>query len=196
MISILLPTLGERLSELKRLFDSLEEQTNKQFELIIVTQGNHQEVEILLSNYNFKNQQVKTDKRGLSRARNIGINYCKGNLVLLSDDDAWYPNFVIDYLEQQFYGESIDIGCFKIFDPLINSDYKDYSRHNQYLTKIDLLRKSSIELCFSLKNIRKKELLFNEQFGLGSEFPSGEENILLCELYKKGYNFKFFDKMV
>ena len=40
-VSILLPTLGERIDELKRLFNSLEEQTNKSFELIIISQGNH-----------------------------------------------------------------------------------------------------------------------------------------------------------
>ena len=53
-VSILLPTLGERIDELKRLFNSLEEQTNKSFELIIISQGNHKEVEVLLSQYSFK----------------------------------------------------------------------------------------------------------------------------------------------
>ena len=53
-VSILLPTLGERIDELKRLFNSLEEQTNKSFELIIISQGNHKEVEALLSKYSFK----------------------------------------------------------------------------------------------------------------------------------------------
>ena len=40
-LSILLPTLGSRIEELKRIFDSLENQTNKLFELIIVSQSNH-----------------------------------------------------------------------------------------------------------------------------------------------------------
>ena len=63
-VSILLPTLGERIDELKRLFNSLEEQTNKSFELIIISQGNHKEVEALLSKYSFKYNHINIDKKG------------------------------------------------------------------------------------------------------------------------------------
>lgn len=37
--SLLLPTLGTRESEIKNLFESLENQTYKKFELIVVSQG-------------------------------------------------------------------------------------------------------------------------------------------------------------
>ena len=80
-VSILLPTLGERIDELKRLFNSLEEQTNKSFELIIVSQGNHDIIEELLKKFTFKYTQIKIEQRGVYLARNIGMKYGNGNYV-------------------------------------------------------------------------------------------------------------------
>ena len=45
MISILVPTMGTRENELKRLIESLKKQTYNNFEVVIVSQGNHDMVE-------------------------------------------------------------------------------------------------------------------------------------------------------
>ena len=63
-LSILLPTLGSRIEELSILFNSLENQNNKLFELIIVSQGNHDNIEKLLKKFTFKYTQIKIEKRG------------------------------------------------------------------------------------------------------------------------------------
>ena len=81
-LSILLPTLGARIDELKRLFISLENQNNKSFELIIVSQGNHKIIEELLREFSFKYKQIKIDKKGLSLARNISCQYFLQETIL------------------------------------------------------------------------------------------------------------------
>lgn len=196
MISILLPTLGEREVELERLFDSLERQTNNNFELVIITQGNHQSVENLLARYSFKKIQIKIEKKGLSLARNIGIKKCGGKAVLLSDDDAWYPEYAIDIIHQNLNNEVFDVACFMIFDPIVGKYYKNYSKHNKDVNQIDIMRKSSIEICFNLSKVGKEKVFFDEDFGLGSKYPSGEENIILYNLYKNGYKIKFFNEII
>ena len=181
-VSILLPTLGERIDELKRLFNSLEEQTNKSFELIIISQGNHKEVEALLSKYSFKYNHINIDKKGLSYARNIGLKQVKGEYLILSDDDAWYPKYSIDMVINKFLKESCDVACFKIYDPIVGKEYKNYSNHKNNISIIDILRKSSIEICFNLKQIKLEEIYFNEEFGLGSKYIRGEENLVLINI--------------
>ena len=42
MITLILPTLGEREFEINRLFNSLENQIYKDFEVIVVSQANHE----------------------------------------------------------------------------------------------------------------------------------------------------------
>lgn len=194
-VSILLPTLGERIDELKRLFNSLEEQTNKSFELIIISQGNHKEVEVLLSQYSFKYNHINIDKKGLSYARNIGLKQVKGEYLILSDDDAWYPNYSIDMIINKFLKESCDVACFKIYDPMLEKEYKNYRKHRKSIKNIDILRKSSIEICFNLKQISLEEIYFDEEFGLGSKYISGEENLVLKNILDLGYKLCYFNEI-
>lgn len=195
-LSIILPTLGNRIDELKRLFTSLENQKNKSFELIIVSQGNHNIIENLLKNFTFKYNQIKIDKKGLSLSRNVAMNYINGNYVILSDDDAWYSEDSINTIITEMKKNNEEIICFKIFDPISNKYYKNYSKHKTKVGTIQILKKSSIEICFNLKKLNKSKIIFNEQFGLGSKFQSGEENLILNDLKKLGYKIKFVDKTV
>lgn len=195
-LSIILPTLGNRIDELKRLFTSLENQKNKSFELIIVSQGNHNIIENLLKNFTFKYNQIKIDKKGLSLSRNVAMNYINGNYVILSDDDAWYSEDSINTIITEMKKNNEEIICFKIFDPISNKYYKNYSKHKTNVGTIQILKKSSIEICFNLKKLNKSKIIFNEQFGLGSKFQSGEENLILNDLKKLGYKIKFVDKTV
>ena len=51
MLSIIIPTLGNRLVELNRLMFSLQNQTSKQFEVICAVQDNHESVKSLMGQY-------------------------------------------------------------------------------------------------------------------------------------------------
>ena len=62
-ISLIVPTLGTRELEIRRLIDSLNLQTCKNFEVIFVTQDNHQNVENILKSADFEYKQVKLHKR-------------------------------------------------------------------------------------------------------------------------------------
>lgn len=196
MISILVPTLGEREIELKILFDSLKNQSNKNFELIVVTQINHSYVEKLRLNYSFNIKHIKVDKRGLSYSRNIGLKYVEGNIVLLSDDDAWYEKDSMQIILDEFKNNGSDVLCFKIKDPIINQDYKNYSKHKVQVNKLQILKKSSIEIAFNLKRINLDDIRFNEEFGLGAKYVSGEENIILNSLLLKNKKIKFINKTI
>ena len=47
-ISVLVPTLGTREMEIRRLLETLEKQSYKDFEIIFVTQDNHEIVKDIL----------------------------------------------------------------------------------------------------------------------------------------------------
>ena len=48
------------------------------------------------------------------------------------------------------------------------------------------MRVSSLEIAFRRSSLRSVELCFDERFGLGAEFPTGEENIFLIDALHKG----------
>lgn len=185
-ISVLVPTLGTRENEIKRLIETLEKQTYKNFEVIFVTQGNHEKIASMIKKHNnLTIKQIKTTVKGLSRARNKGLQIVSGEIVILSDDDCWYPSNAFELIIDTFNTEkNAKIVLTQIFDPEKKILYKNYNSNACYInSRLKLMSKSSIEIAF------KKDLLsyrkFDELFGLGSEFVCGEEIDFLLNNYEK-----------
>jgi glycosyltransferase involved in cell wall biosynthesis len=197
MISLILPTLGTREKELARLFDSLEKQDNQDFEVIIISQDNHRKVDELLKNVKFNFVHIPINQRGLSLARNTGIPYAKGDIITFSDDDCWYPENAFTTVQRTFQQYNCDVACFQIYDPNTEQYYKNYLNHyEENVSFKNLFRKSSIEIFINTKNIDIHSLQFDEDFGLGAKYPSGEENIFLFDLKKRNAKISYFPTTV
>jgi glycosyltransferase involved in cell wall biosynthesis len=197
MISIILPTLGSRPNELKRLFESLENQDYKNFEVVIISQDNHDAIKELLTEYNFRSNHIPITKKGLSLARNEGMKFAKGNMITFSDDDCWYPEDTLGYISNYFNNNESDIVCFQIYDPNSKQYYKNYSSsHQEEVKGRSLFQKSSIEIFISTKNIAVTDIKFDENFGLGAKYQSGEENIFLSDMKKKKLKIEYVPKIV
>jgi glycosyltransferase involved in cell wall biosynthesis len=197
MISVIIPTLGNRKKELIRLLDSLQQQTYQNFEVIVVSQDNEEEVKELLKPFEFQYKQVHILKKGLSHARNIGLKHVKGDIVTFSDDDCWYLPDSFQTVVSYFTENQHSIVCFQMFDPFKNIYLKNYpSKPQKEVSKRNLLTKSSIEIFINLNKIPKSILQFDEQFGLGARYPSGEENILLMDLHNLGYKIAYEPKII
>lgn len=185
-ISVLVPTLGTREKEINQLLETLENQSYKDFEVIFVTQDNHEKVKNIICQYrNLDIKQIQMNIKGLSRARNKGLKEALGEIVILSDDDCWYPINAFEVIVNTFIERrSAKIVLSQIYDPEQNIFYKNYNSTEGYIKhKLQLMSKSSIEVAF------KKDLLmyknFDERLGLGSEFICGEEVDFLLNNYEK-----------
>lgn len=197
MISLLLPTLANSEQDLTRLFNSLEAQTNKNFELIVISQSNHELVEKLLSNYTFSSQHIKINKRGLSLARNVGLRYVNGDILTLSDDDCWYKEDAFEYIHNIFEDPAREIVCFQHMDPIKNAFPKKYpDAEEKGLTKRRVLQQASIDIFVHTERVPDYKIGFDESFGLGARYNSGEENIFLMDLKNKGYKIDYIPKVI
>lgn len=197
MISVIIPTLGNRSEELERLFQSLKSQINKNFEAIIVSQDNHEVVEELLHKFSFNKKHIKINRKGLSYSRNVALKHIKGEFVTFSDDDCWYPEESFSIVEQTLTENNCDIACFQIFDPITNQYYKNYSEtYESNVSNRSLFRKSSIEIFLRLNKVERDKVQFDEDFGLGATYPSGEENIFLADMKREGLTISYFPKKI
>ncbi|WP_410984292.1 glycosyltransferase [Bacillus cereus] len=196
-ISLILPTLGEREKELKRLINSLNKQGYKEFEVVFVTQGNHKELEKVFKLCNFKYTQIRLNRKGLSFARNEGIKRITGGIVTFSDDDCWYPENALELVVKEFENRDVEALSFQIFDPESKQYYKAYRQNPvDVLDFRGVLKISSIEFFINLNKVKKEDLNFDERFGLGAQYPSGEENILLADLLKKKYKVSYINQVI
>jgi len=106
--SVIIVTYNTDKELLSQNLDSLTMQNNKNFEIIIVDNSDKTNVKSSALKYSLK--YIKLNKNyGLSLARNIGIKFAKGNIVIFLDDDAIpAPDFVEKhinaYKEYNIYG--------------------------------------------------------------------------------------------
>ncbi|MCA1060803.1 glycosyltransferase family 2 protein [Rossellomorea aquimaris] len=198
MISVIVPTLGTKPEQLRRLFESLDHQTYQDFEVIIVSQDNHDYITLALNDVTFKYNHITIDRKGLSLARNIGIQHANGSILTFSDDDCWYNKDSFELVSSYFERNSnTDVACFQIYDPLSQSYYKQYDQNEQKQVSMrKILKKSSIEIFIATRRIPAELIHFDENFGLGAVYPSGEENIFLFDLAKNGQTISYSPDIV
>ncbi len=90
MFSLIVTTLG-RTTELDRLLNSLDKQTYKQFETIIVDQNPDDRLVPIIAGYPNLIIRHTRSARGASHGRNCGLKLARGEIIATPDDDCWYP---------------------------------------------------------------------------------------------------------
>lgn len=165
-ISLVMPVYNVE-NFLNKALTSVENQTFKDFEMIIVDDGSSDKSyeiaeEFCCRNPNFK--LIKQKNSGPAAARNTGVTHCKGEYIAFMDSD--------DYLEKNFLEElynlakktSADITCcnFNMYYP--NKNLKIYMPFNSLpgvYTKSKALRKLILDISvhyFIWNKLYKKEL--------------------------------------
>lgn len=92
VVSVIIPSYN-RAAFLREAIDSVLQQTERDFELLIVDDGSTDDTETLCSSYGGRLRYLYQSRRGVSAARNLGIQNARGQLVaFLDSDDLWAPH--------------------------------------------------------------------------------------------------------
>src|SRR5271166_5434820 len=90
MISLIVATM-DRVTELERLLTSLDCQSYKEFEVIVVDQNPDDRLLLVLRSHEALTIRHLRCSPGASRARNVGLRIAGGDIIAFPDDDCWYP---------------------------------------------------------------------------------------------------------
>lgn len=134
------------------------------------------------------------DVKGLSNNRNNALDHCRGDIVLIADDDLIYAEDFADKIIQTFESDStLDLATFKI-DFLNPKTYPPSDCRLSLPLPKDYYG-SSIELAFRRKSLQG--LYFWEKMGLGNSLlQCGEDELFLTSAIKRGLNCKFINKKI
>ena len=105
-----------------------------------------------------------------------------GDIEIITDDDISFNEDSISIVENAYNeNKDADIIIFNLKkgNEIIGSD--KYFIHN----KTSILYVCSCQITFRSESIRKNNIKFDENFGIGSTFISGEENIFLTDCLNK-----------
>ncbi|MES5891532.1 glycosyltransferase family A protein [Bacillus cereus group sp. RP43] len=168
----------------------LFEKMNISSNAVMVNQCGYEKQEVLFLQ-NHKLTYVCSEDIGLSKSRNKAIfNSNDDGIVLLSDDDLVYVDNYSELIQKTF-DENPDYDIIRFQVEGINKPFKMYKNKSAKLGYLSSLKTSSVEIAFRIKKIKEANIQFNEQFGAGSVYRMGEENIFLYECLSKGLKIKY-----
>lgn len=108
-LSIIIPAYNSE-GYIKKNLKSLSNQTSKNFEVILIDDGsldNTCEIsEVFLEESKIDHKVIRCEKnRGQSTARNIGLDYSKGQYILFLDSDDFVEENLVEVLERNTFKE-------------------------------------------------------------------------------------------
>ena len=138
---------------------------------------------------------ISVNEKGLSKSRNLAIDNSDCAIGLLSDDDMYYVDdyqsiIVNDYKKYK----DADIIAFVVEHE--NKKYEKKVFKEGRLSFIKSLRISSVQISFRINSIKEKNIKFDENFGSGSKYYMGEENIFMYDCLKKHLKIYYIPKKI
>lgn len=183
-ISIIVPVYNVE-NYINGCIDSILNQEFKNFELILVNDGSTDKSGLICDEYEKKDDRVKVihqEYKGVSAARNVGINNAKGHYIGFVDSDDYIYKDMYSTLYNLCEQTNSDIGVCKLFreidGKIINLDDKLIIKEMDNEEAMKELFKG-ILYRFSLANKLFKKSCFN-----GVEFPEGRIHEDLSTTYK------------
>lgn len=138
--------------------NSVLEQKNKDFQIILIDDGSTDESGILCDQYEKKYEFIKTIHKkngGLSSARNAGLKVATGEYIIFLDaDDFWLDWNMLEEIDAVIEKEKVDIVAFG------GKEYHEYDKEQPYKDlKVSFDKKVvSTSEDFLTKSMRENEL--------------------------------------
>jgi glycosyltransferase involved in cell wall biosynthesis len=196
--SLIVPTI-HRTVEVERLLTSLQDQ-NESFEVLIVDQNPDSRLIPIIERFTGRLNLVRfSSSRGLSRAKNVGLEAASGEIVAFPDDDAWYPPGLLTRVNEllpsspEFAGISARATD---ADGRSDAGIRWYKRPT-VIDRFNIWR-TSIEFTMFLRRDAVSGLRFNEELDLGAGTPwgSGSGTDLLLRLLNRGYKVAYEPRLI
>lgn len=190
--SLVLATIN-RKEEVANYLKHLSKQQFNSFELIVIDQNKQNLIDNVIDDYKdlINIQHIKTEVKGLSAARNLGMGVCSGKYISFPDDDCHYGDDFLQNVHEYLTKNKYDLVSFATRDPL-TEEQLPYTPLKE-ATIIDssniFYAVTAIGLFLKLENL---DSCFDERLGAGTKFHSSEEfdfvfKLLVLEKYKCFY---------
>jgi glycosyltransferase involved in cell wall biosynthesis len=193
MFSLIVSTLG-RVTELDRLLSSLDSQTCKDFEVILVDQNPDDRLLPVLQGHPGLQIRHLRSGRGLSRGRNVGLAVAKGDLICFPDDDCWYPPDLLAVVAAWFADHpehGVLFTCLRDADDIPVGP--NWPKRACAGTKDNIWEIGLAACGFLRRGVTEAIGLLNENIGVGSDtkYQSGEETDYYLRALAKGFRVWF-----
>ncbi len=175
--SLILCTVG-RHDEIGAFLDSLLRQgLHAHCELLLVDQNRDDRLAGLVAAYSGRLaiRHLRTETRGLSRARNVGLRHATGELVGFPDDDCQYVPGYLDRVDQAFRDHpAVDAITGHPTVEREPAPVADWQADAQVLDRVTVMNRCQ-EFTIFVRASSLGGLRFNDRLGVGAGTPWGAD---------------------
>ncbi|MER5102653.1 glycosyltransferase [Morganella morganii] len=133
-----------------------------------------------------KIRYIQSDSIGLSVSRNIAIKNSNADYIWIMDDDVIIDDNAYDNL-QSIINSNLNFDMLVLsHTTLENPNNINVTTKFSRINSFQAMSVSSIDMFIKRSSVVDKNIAFNEQFGLGSAYPSGEEYLFTIQCLKSG----------
>lgn len=171
-LSLVMSTKG-RQAPIAKLLATLEEQTFRNFELIVVEQNDEPLlVDVLSQEWNFPVTHLHTPgEQGASHGRNRGLARARGDILLFPDDDCWYPPSTFEHAINMMQSKSLDALTGRPTDEAGNSINGRYEEQSQKIVRSNVWTTQIEWIAFWRRSLLDRLNGFDEMIGVGALSP-------------------------
>jgi len=196
--SLILCTIN-REKVVREFFGSLSEQKEApSFEVILVDQNPDDRLLPIVKDFQtlFPIRHYKSEP-GLSRARNIGLNYAEGEIIAFPDDDCTYPATLLRSVSDYLEADDVDG-----ISTLVTDQHGKFSGSFMYRTPRQITFRNvwrcGVSISIFVKRVAANGIRFDETLGVGAGtiYGSGEETDFLLNLIHAGKRLDFRPELV
>lgn len=190
-VSIIVPIYNVE-KYLRRCIDSILNQTFEDFELILIDDGSTDDSASICEEYVIKDKRVKyiyQDNRGVSEARNKGIESCCGKYIQFIDSDDYVDRDFIEILIKKIKKDKSDIAFIGFYNEYDNGEvYNKKVYDNSLMT--DKVKKYCLKLYekdlfgYTWCKIFKSSIVKNNNIKFNKDIYYCEDELFTCEYCK------------
>ena len=188
----------DRSDELGHLFASLEEQSHRNFRVLLVDQNEDDRIAGVVDAHPALDVKRLRSPRGLARARNAALGEISADIVAFPDDDCTLPPDLLEQVAQRFAsdGQLDGLTGRAVDEQGVSSP--SWSRTGAVLTRENLWNRAISFTIFLRTWVVRQVGEFDEQLGLGSGTPwsSGEETDYLVRAIDAGARIEYDPELV
>lgn len=198
-ISIIIPSYNEE-KNISRCLDSVMNQTFSDFEVLCVDDGSNDKTFDIIKNYSEKDSRIiplKNPNKGVSSARNFGIENAKGNYIGFVDSDDFIQPQMYEFLYRAVTENNCDFSVCR-YKKISEVEFKKFKyktekyQPEKFISFNDADYTINNELVFSsaCTKLISKNFLGDIRF---KNYRIGEDTVFNSEIYSKAKKFIFID---
>ena len=208
LISIVIPIYNAE-KYLEECLNSIKNQTDKNFEVIMVNDGSKDDSETICMNFlrsDSRFRYLKKENGGVSSARNVGLDNVEGDYITFIDADDWVDENYLDLLITTVEKNHSDIvvSSYKQFNNIDVFYLRAYSLQEKYLLNFERMNRDdfltifpklmSTNVCFNnaVAKLFRKELVNDLRFDTSIKY--GEDLDFYFRLYLNVDSISYVDE--